>query len=433
MRTSRLKIGSTMKTGNVGDIQIKKFLGAGGQGEVYSVRIGSKDYALKWYFDHMINSELKSSIKNLVDKKSPNNNFLWPIFTVENKGFGYVMDLIPSEYKSLNDWVTRKFDMSISNVIKACYDLTDSFNELHAKGLSYQDISFGNVFINNKNGKILICDNDNVTTNNTTIGSVLGTPKFLAPELVSLKSKFPNADTDRFSLAILLFYLLTLSHPFDGQLEANIKCMDLPAQRKLYGNDAVFIYDPQNNRNRPVKGIHNNAINLWRIWPEFLRDLFTRTFTKGVNSPHERVRETEWSKAFLKLEGTIYRCPNCGKSELIYDSELLRKQGHLNKCLRCNKVPNPPRVRINDYVVVISDGRRIYQHHISNSHNATWNNTVAQFNFNNRNLVFKNLSNRPVTLFKKDGRIIDVGINNEVNLDNEDRLNILGVNAYVRY
>ena len=56
--------------------------------------------------------------------------------------------------------------------------------EIYIAGAKYQDISFGNLFFNPDNGDVLICDNDNVSYGNSKPGGVLGTPGFMAPEIV---------------------------------------------------------------------------------------------------------------------------------------------------------------------------------------------------------------------------------------------------------
>ena len=57
----------------------------------------------------------------------------------------------------------------------------------------------GNFFINPNNGKVLICDNENVAPNGTDTG-ILGKPRYMAPEIV-LGKKMPDNLTDRFSMS----------------------------------------------------------------------------------------------------------------------------------------------------------------------------------------------------------------------------------------
>jgi hypothetical protein len=95
----------------------------------------------------------------------------------------------------------------------------------------------------------------------------------MAPEIVRGEIK-PSRNTDRFSLAVLLFYMFMVNHPLEGAEEAKIKCMVIHAMNKLYGTHSIFIYDPVNTKNRPVPGYHDNAIIYWEIYPQYLKDLY---------------------------------------------------------------------------------------------------------------------------------------------------------------
>ena len=114
-----------------------------------------------------------------------------------------------------------------------------------------------------------------------TAGGILGTPRFMAPEIVRGDS-LPSIQTDLFSLAVLLFYLFVVHHPLEGSRELAIHSFDLPAMTKLYGTHPLFIFDPQDASNRPVAAYHENAIVFWPLFPQFLRDLFIRSFTEGL-------------------------------------------------------------------------------------------------------------------------------------------------------
>ena len=91
--------------------------------------------------------------------------------------------------------------------LTAAAELASAFHELHAKGLAYCDISWGNVFLDPKSGEVLVCDNDNVDVDGAATATVLGTPRFMAPEIVRGEVG-PSVRTDRFSLAVLLFQML---------------------------------------------------------------------------------------------------------------------------------------------------------------------------------------------------------------------------------
>ena len=58
----------------------------------------------------------------------------------------------------------------------------------------------------------------------------------------------PNIATDLYSLAVILFYMFMVHHPLEGRREREITCLDLAAMKKLYGTEALFIFDPEARR-----------------------------------------------------------------------------------------------------------------------------------------------------------------------------------------
>lgn len=58
---------------------------------------------------------------------------------------------------------------------------------------------------------------------------------------------------------------------------------------QLYGTHPVFIFDPNDKSNRPVKGYQDNALIYWDLYPQNLRDLFTQAFTVGIQAPNADV------------------------------------------------------------------------------------------------------------------------------------------------
>lgn len=345
-------------------LNIIKFLGSGGQGEVYEVNYEGRRLALKWYFVQTGTDQQKDLIKALVKKGKPDERFLWPIEVVniyKKKSFGYLMPLRPVQFSNIVDLMKRRVEPSFDSVITACIQLADSFYKLHQKGLCYRDISFGNFFFHARTGDVLICDNDNVTDASSDLAGVLGTPRFMAPEIVMGKAK-PNAASDLFSLSILIFYMLMMHHPLEGRVEKSIKCFDLPAMTKLYGEKPVFIFDPINSSNRPVPGYHDNALAFWPIYTERVRSLFTQTFTKGAKYPNQRISEKIWRDVLIELKNSITIC-ECGM-ENFYDIQKLKANVH-NKCWHCQRILYPKsRLKIDNEVVILNLSTKLYGHHL---------------------------------------------------------------------
>lgn len=424
-----LKKGEKLKTVKIGeDCIIEDFIGSGGQGEVYKVKVGNRMFALKWYFPEQATPIQREILENLIERGFNDERFLWPLDLVEEERasntFGYVMKLRDKRFKSLTKFVTRKIKPGFRSLCTAGYNLADAFLNLHTSGYAYQDISFGNIFIDPDNGDILICDNDNVVVTGLEIGGVLGTPRFMAPEIVRGEER-PDAETDRFSLAVLLFYMFFLGHPLEGEMEANIRSFDLPAMRWIYGEKPVFIFDPEDNSNRPVSGIHDNPITYWAIYPEFFNDFFVTAFTKGIKDENERIKEGEWRKAFIKLRDSIIYCQRCGV-ENFYDVEKLRKRQSIT-CWSCKtNITLPYRIKIGDEVIMLNYDTKLYPHHLDpNNHPYDFSQVwaeVAQHPKRKDVWGLKNDSDKKWVVTLPDGNIEEVVTGRSVSL--KDRIKI---------
>ena len=373
----QLKPGDTLTTEkSKAPCVVEELLGGGGQGEVYRARRGGpqgETVALKWYLPHAATPTQRATIETLIATGAPSPRFLWPqeiVSSPDKSGFGYVMPLRAPRFKGIVDLMKRRIEPSFRALATAGLELSDSYLQLHARGLCYRDISFGNVFFDPDSGEVLICDNDNVGVDTTETGvrpGVLGTPRFMAPEVVRGES-LPSTETDLFSLAVLLFYMLIVHHPLEGKRESEIRCMDLPAMTRLYGTDPLFIFDPKDESNRPVAGLHDNALAFWSLYPAFLRDLFTRAFTDGLHDPkHGRVRESEWRAAMVQLRDSIVYCQGCA-AECFYDASALRTAGGGPTCWSCGgSVLLPARIRVGRSVVMLNHNGALFPHHLDDA------------------------------------------------------------------
>ncbi len=426
-----LRIGSTVQTEtSAKPCTVEKFLGSGGQGEVYRANLDGQALALKWYFQPSATPEQQAIIQNLINRGTPDARFLWPIAlaTAPNTpDFGYLMALREPQYKSIVDLMKRRIEPTFKALATAGFQLADSFLQLHAKGLCYRDISFGNVFFDPDTGEVRICDNDNVSVDGEVTGGVLGTPRFMAPEVVRGEAA-PSTQTDLFSLAVLLFYMLMVHHPLEGKKEAEIHSFDLPAMNRLYGSEPLFIFDPADDANCPVPGYQDNALEYWPLYPQFLRDLFIKAFTDGIREPqHGRVRESEWRAAMMRLRDAILYCAHCG-SENFYDADKIRASGgQLGDCWSCHsQLRLPPRLRIENHIVMLNHDTRLFPHHVDVQRRYDFGEAVAEITRHPTNpdlWGLKNLSGQKWVITTDEGAIKDVDPGRSASLMSGTRIN----------
>lgn len=412
-----------LKTADRTRIIADTLLGQGGQGEVWKAADGGKAVAVKVYHRDTATTEQREVLERLVEKGSPAPCFLWPMAMVEDaqsERYGYIMPIREPNFRALEDFMARRTHPSMRALLTAGRKLADGFLRLHSRGLCYRDISFANVFFDPKTGDILICDNDNVDITGSETGGVLGTQRFMAPEVVRREAA-PSADTDRYSLAVLLFFLLYGGHPLDGQREANIRCLDVPALERLYGFDPLYIWDPNDDSNHPVPGIHNNPIAFRNMYPEVLVALFQRSFTDGLHYPPKRVRESEWRKAFASTIDSIWLCA-CG-AENFYEPAVAASSGGKH-CWSCKKpLVLPPRIRIDDDIVLLNRTTQLFGYHVGQTRDDTPIAEVVQ-NPQVPNLFgLRNLTAEKWTLTKPDGSVVDVPPDRAAPILNDNRIN----------
>ena len=314
--------GQKIRTVSGGELEVLQKLGEGGQGIVYKVKYNGKFLALKWYFVNKLSDVDKfyRNIQNNIKQGAPTNAFLWPLEITEyfEGSFGYLMELRPPEYKDFSLFLLAKEKFaSIDACINAALCITNGFRELHRSGFSYQDLNDGNFFVNPKTGDVLICDNDNVAPYGENLG-IAGKCRYMAPEVVMGKKR-PDIHTDRFSLAVVLYLLLFLNHPLEGK-KTMCTCLTEELERKYYGSEPVFVWDPSDSTNRPIRGVHVNEIKLWPVYPKFVRDTFEEAFSHesmvGADITH-RVQEKKWQEVFTALRDVMIKCPKCKSNHYI--------------------------------------------------------------------------------------------------------------------
>jgi eukaryotic-like serine/threonine-protein kinase len=406
---------------------VEKFLGGGGQGEVYQANIDGKPVALKWYYPASATADQQKALETLVRIGAPSDRFLWPteLASATTAGFGYIMPLRERRFRTIVDLMKRRIEPSFRALATAGLELSHSYLQLHAKGLCYRDISFGNAFFDPDTGEILICDNDNVAVDNQSRSAVYGTPRFMAPEIVRGEA-VPSTQTDLFSLAVLLFYMFVVHHPLEGKKELAIKCLDLPAMKKLYGTDPLFIFDPSDNSNAPDPQYQRNALAFWNVYPRFLRDVFTKAFTEGITDPqHGRVRESNWRAVMVRLRDSIIYCTHCN-AENFHDASDPDAAAD-DRCWSCRRqVRLPPRVRIGRNFVMLNHDTLLFAHHVDEERKYDFTKPIAAVTVHPADPSIwglKNLSVQTWSTTNKKGEVNDVSPGRSVTLALGTRIN----------
>lgn len=359
-----IKVGDKIPLELGGCAEIKAVLGSGGQGTVYRAVYRDKEYALKMYFKNKLKRPemFRDNLAALTDGAEVSPAFVMPLMLTENTrdGFGFLMELIPEGYAPFSDILNARVKFSgLYSIVNAAIRITMAFRELHNSGKSYQDLNDGGFFIRPTDGDIRICDCDNIAPYGEHLG-IAGKPGYMAPEIVR-GEKAPDKLTDRYSLAVLLFRLLLRGDPLEGSRVLKSVCLTEEAERRHYGFEPMFVYDPDNDANRPVRGVHNNIIKFWRIMPDYIREAFTHSFTVGLHQPEKRLIEKQWLDLLIRLRGDICAC-TCGAQSFAGSYE--RDEENKLICF-CGTHFEPP-LELSDGKnrILLSEGTRIYNENL---------------------------------------------------------------------
>lgn len=334
---------------------IIKELGRGGQGIVYLVELGGQQMALKWYINPPDNKFYKN-LEHNISAGAPSDAFIWPEYLTKKEcgSYGYIMKLRPNDYYEFGNYLlARKNFKSFNAMMAAAMKICDGFMMLHRHGYSYQDLNDGNFFIRPTDGDVLICDNDNVMPQGEKSG-IMGKARYMAPEVVA--GGVPDKYSDRFSLSVILFMLFFANHPFEGANVLACPCMTEKFEKEFYGSKAVFIFNPNDKSNLPVRGVHLNVIKRWPLFPSLLKQTFIDQFSEEkLRNPNKRMIEQEWEKIISKVRDELVICPTC------HEETFVDTNANNLCCINCGKsIDISKQLKIGTRAQILTPGTKLF-------------------------------------------------------------------------
>ena len=284
-------------------------------------------------------------------------------------------------------------------MLSAAMKICNGFKMLHRHGYSYQDLNDGNFFIAPDSGDVLICDNDNVMPQGEKSG-IMGKARYMAPEVIA--GSMPDKYSDRFSLSVILFMLFFANHPFEGAKVVACPCMTEEFEKKFYGSEALFIYDPADKSNLPVRGVHKNVLRRWPVFPQILKEAFIQEFSKvKLSTPTSRMIEDGWERIISQVRDELISCPIC-KEETFISSN-----ANIHMCMNCGKEISVLNImKIGNRQIHLTENTSIFLDR-DNEPDAI----ILASPKNNGELVLKNLSSQTWTVETPSGKIKPVESN----------------------
>lgn len=183
---------------------------------------------------------------------------------------------------------------SLLTRLQVCMRLARAVRRLHFAGLAHSDLSNRNVLVDLRGGDACVIDIDALVVPGLAPPTVLGTPGYMAPEVVS-GATLPSIETDRHALAVLFYELLLQRHPLRSRRVHSTRSAEEDEQLSM-GVNALFIEHPGDRRNPPESPISVGVDALG----SHLAPLMRRTFEDALHTPARRPDAVEWEEALYR-------------------------------------------------------------------------------------------------------------------------------------
>ena len=323
-------------------------LNSGGEKVVFFSR--EKDHVIGFFHSHLTDRlERKRRLEKIIGPYNPTRDggqaaywkahFCWPVGVVDSRGVSFssefmrrynlvepILGVVAPAYRSnfffrdrtgsirekKRRWFTgakarrllpdsEKGDFR--NYLQVCAIMASAVRRLHYAGLAHSDLSHNNVLIDPKHGDACIIDIDSLVVPGVAPPSVLGTPGYIAPEVVAGK-KLPSIETDQHALAVLIYETLLLRHPLQGPRVHSTRSAE-EDETLAMGRNALFIEHPTDSSNRPTPAPHPALSCLG----SHLQHLLIKTFVDGLHHPEKRATASEWERALHRTLDLLHPSP----------------------------------------------------------------------------------------------------------------------------
>lgn len=230
------------------DYEILDYLGGGGLSKIYKVRqnffgdfrtlkIMDVDY-LSQIFDKTGVKDKNEKFKNIKQRfikearifekiSHPNIARMYDSGFVKDDRRQIEIPYLIMEFidgLTLGDILRNDSSLDFERILSISEDILPALNEIHKENMIHRDIKPANIMIDH-NGKAILIDfglaEDQSGDQSSTTGDIMGTPAYIAPEIIS-RSKNPGPGSDIYSFGVVLYEMVAGEKPFEGGNELEL-------------------------------------------------------------------------------------------------------------------------------------------------------------------------------------------------------------------
>src|SRR3984885_12903338 len=216
-----------------GQFQVLQKIGSGGMGAVYKAlqpamnrMVGVKILHPKLANRKDLVSRFRREARAMSHLNHPNTTKVFLYGELDDGSLYIVMEHL--EGRNLNQVVRKDGPLAVERAIPVLIQVCGALQEAHLQGIVHRDLKPENIFLSTNGGlkdfpKVLDFGLAKVTERELRPGSIMltqegmvfGTPEFMSPE--QAQGKTLDARSDIYSLAVILYEVLTGKLPFDAK------------------------------------------------------------------------------------------------------------------------------------------------------------------------------------------------------------------------
>jgi hypothetical protein len=221
------------ETRNIGRYKLERRLGSGGMADVWAafdVTLKLR-VALKTVHGHRPGSSalvrFEREVRSLAELNHPNTVRVLDYGVTDDGLWYYAMELLQGE--NLRELVAREGPLEIERTVRIATQVLRALGEAHRKGIVHRDVKPENIFLAVLGGEVDVAKlldfgiakatvSSDMTL--TSPGHVVGTPAYLAPEVIL--GHPADLRSDIYSFGATLYYLLSARLPFPDETTAAV-------------------------------------------------------------------------------------------------------------------------------------------------------------------------------------------------------------------
>ncbi|MBK8999044.1 MAG: serine/threonine protein kinase [Myxococcales bacterium] len=221
----------------MGSYRLTELLGRGGMGEVWRAEHSTlaRPAAIKLIRPETLTASSEESLAMVLKRfereaqataqlSSPHTIELYDYGVADDGSFYFVMELL--EGKDLEWVLEREKSLSVERTVCLLEQVCESLSDAHQSGIVHRDIKPANIFVCRKGGQwdyVKVLDFgiakqrtlDAAETRVTKVGSILGTPAYMAPEAILGQEVDGRADI--YALGCVAYRMLSGRDVFEGK------------------------------------------------------------------------------------------------------------------------------------------------------------------------------------------------------------------------